>query len=319
MHRLVALLVLPLILALAPTQAELEDADRRVAAIGYRLQTAGVGLCADREPVTGLLIHGLAQYAPADRPRMVEAFPNAAAFAVLAVVPGSAAEAAGLAVGDPLFSADGEAFVAGDAGSESFAPVAAAEGMIARALEDGVAILQSMAGEERRAFELRGVLGCRSRFQVRVGDPLNAGADGRYVSVTTGLVGFARSDDELALILAHELSHNILRHRERLDEQGVARGGMLSAFGSNPGRIRATEDEADRLALHLMARAGYDIGVAPAFWDRYGRRTGAGIFSDRTHSSRRVRVAAAEREIALIRAQVATGRDPTPEPPIGVQ
>ncbi|NJC34095.1 hypothetical protein GGR88_001569 [Sphingomonas jejuensis] len=315
MRRLAALLFLPFLLALAPTQAELDDADRRVAAIGYRLQTAGVKLCSDRDMVTGLLIHGLAQYAPADRPQMVERFPAAAAFAVLAVVPGSTAEAAGLAAGDPLFSVDGAPFVAGDAGPASFAPVAAAEQQIAAALADGTATLESMAGDERRTVSLRGVPGCRTRFQVRIGDRLNAGANGHYVTVTTGLVAFAANDDELALILAHELSHNILRHRERLDAQGVARG-MLSAFGSNPGRIRATEDEADRLALYLMARAGYDIGAAPAFWDRYVRRTGAGIFSDRTHSGRRARVAAAEEEIARIRAQVAAGREPTPEPAI---
>ena len=133
------------------------------------------------------------------------------------------------------------------------------------------------------------------------GKRLNASADGTYVQLTTAVIDFVRNDDELALVIAHELSHNILKHREKLDAQGVSRG-LFRSFGKNPGRIRATENEADRLALRLMHKAGFDIAVAPAFWDRFGRETSHGIFSDGTHASRKERVAIAEAEIAAIRA-----------------
>jgi hypothetical protein len=61
-----------------------------------------------------------------------------------------------------------------------------------------------------------------------------------------------------------------------------------------------------------MARAGYDIGVAPGFWLRWGPKTGFGILSDGTHPDWRDRAANAETEIARIRTQQAAGQVPIP-------
>jgi beta-barrel assembly-enhancing protease len=111
--------------------------------------------------------------------------------------------------------------------------------------------------------------------------------------------------------MAHELAHNILGHRAQLDAAGVSRG-LLAPFGKNRTRIRATELEADRHALYLMARAGYDIAVAPAFWERFGRKVDAGILSDGTHAGWRERVQRAREEITRIEAQRRAGQLPTP-------
>jgi predicted Zn-dependent protease len=42
--------------------------------------------------------------------------------------------------------------------------------------------------------------------------------------------------------------------------------------------IKATEAEADRLSVWLMANAGYDPEAAISFWERYGKATGPGHF-----------------------------------------
>jgi predicted Zn-dependent protease len=153
--------------------------------------------------------------------------------------------------------------------------------------------------------------GCASRFQLLTGAGLNAKADGSYVQVSGAMVEFASTDDELALVIAHELAHNVLGHRARLDAAGVSRG-LLAGFGKNRGRIRETELEADRLALYLMARAGYDPGIAPDFWQRFGRKLVPGFLSDGTHPGVSERVRRAEAEIARIKAQQAAGQQPTP-------
>lgn len=297
--------LLALALAATPVDAEramlagLQAVDARVTGIGHRLAVAGMAHCmADARPLPGFLIHTLDQYDPGLRAAARAQFGLDAAPVVLAVAPGSAAERAGLRAGDALVSVEGKPTLSEPARKASFARSAAIEALIEQGIADGRLDLLLAGG---KVVSVAGDRGCPTRFQVVPGRALNASADGTYVQLSTGLVEFVRSDDELALVIAHELAHNILKHRDRLDAQGVSRG-LFRAFGKNPGRIRATESEADRLALRLMHAAGYDIAVAPGFWDRFGRETDAGIFSDRTHASRKERVAAAEAEIAAIRA-----------------
>ena len=59
------------------------------------------------------------------------------------------------------------------------------------------------------------------------------------------------------------------------------------------------ELEADRIAVHLLANAGYDPAIAPAFWrTSLGRRAGGGLFRSSTYPSPEARAELAEREIA---------------------
>ena len=295
--------------------ASLQAMDARVAAIGHRLAVASADFCDAPVQRAGFLVHDLSQYAPETRSDAATLFGLGAWPAVLAVAPDSAAARAGLRIGDAIVAIDGRAppEPPEDADDKAtFGRVAAIEPMIEAALADGDLSLTIERDGEQRQLAIAGDPGCATRFQVEPGERINASADGTYVKLSSAVVDFARNDDELALIIAHEFSHNILRHRETLDAQGVSRG-LFRAFGKNPGRIRATENEADRLALHLMARAGFDIRVAPAFWDRFGRETGAGIFSDGTHAGRRDRIALARSEIALIEAQRLRGEQPTPD------
>lgn len=282
--------------------ASLQAMDARLASVAHRLAVDGVGLCPAAVDRAGFTIHMLRQYDADYRDEAAALFGLGDDPGVLAVVAGGAADRAGLRVGDSIAAIEGRA-----------APddVADAETMIEAALADGAVALAIERDGRPMRIEIAGERGCASRFQVDPSDGLKAGADGRYVKLSSALVDFARTDDELALIIAHELSHNILRHRESLDAKGVSRG-LFRMFGTNPGRLRATENEADRLALHLMARAGFDIAVAPDFWDRLDREIGFGILADGTHASRRERRAIAEAEIALIEAQRARGEPPTP-------
>lgn len=283
--------------------AALQAVDARVATIGHRLAVAGARRCgADARSLAGFAVHALDQYAPELHADAAAALGLGRLPAVLAVVPASAAARAGLRPADAILSIDGVALVPRQPAKRAdYARTAAIEQRIEDGLADGRLELTVLRDGREHRLSIAGERGCPSRVQLVPGKKLNASADGDYVQLTTGLVAFTRSDDELALVIAHELGHNILDHKERLDAQGVSRG-LFRAFGKNPARIRATENEADRLALHLMHAAGYDIGVAPAFWDRFGRETDRGIFADGTHASRKQRVAIAQEEIAAIRA-----------------
>jgi len=291
--------------ALAALLAE----DVRVAAIGDRL--ARHGPCDGWLSNPGILIQDAAQYAESLRPAARAALGLADGPTIVAVLPGSEAAAAGLAPGDELRAVDGEPVPAAARG-KSFTRIAATEKLVERGLADGGGVtLRVRRGAAEREIAVASRRGCASRFQLLPGRRLNASADGVYVQVSGALAEFAADDDELAVIIAHELAHNILGHKARLDAAGVSRG-LLAGFGRNRTRIRATELEADRWALYLMARAGYRFDRAPAFWERFGRRADPGIFADGTHAGWRERVARAEAEIARIRAQQAAGTAPTP-------
>jgi len=149
------------------------------------------------------------------------------------------------------------------------------------------------------------VSGCASRFQVVPSDKRAAKADGLYVQLTSASVAYTRSDDELAAFVAHELAHNILQHRVRLNQEGVAWDAPVRS--AREARLfQLTEFEADRLAIHLMERAGYDPAAAVRLWTRQSRepqgpRSGS-------HPSWASRIAAMKAEIAAIRRARANGR-----------
>src|SRR5262249_23704123 len=128
----------------------------------------------------------------------------------------------------------------------------------------------------------------------------DAQADGIMVQVGARFLdGF--SDDELAALVAHELSHNILHHRERLEAKGVD-FGMLAGFGGNVKYFRQTETEADLLSVYLLANAGYDVQPAPPFWTKFGKATDMGFLRDRTHPGWKDRAATVESEAAQVAA-----------------
>ena len=119
-------------------------------------------------------------------------------------------------------------------------------------------------------------------FGIELGnaDNINSYADGTRVMVTRGMINFTRDDDELAYLLANGMAHNILGHAASqrnastigsiIDNLVTVQPDTSMLIGS--GGIKAMPQEldaaADRLAVYLLARAGYNIDGAAPFWKR---------------------------------------------------
>ena len=83
-------------------------------------------------------------------------------------------------------------------------------------------------------------------------EELQASTNGRRIRITTGMLQFLRNDDELAFVLAHEVSHVLLGHTGAFDEPTP----------------RSAEAEADRLGIQLVSKAGFDTEIAARLPER---------------------------------------------------
>lgn len=133
-------------------------------------------------------------------------------------------------------------------------------------------------------------------FNVLTSPEVNAWAmPGGKMAVYTGLIEKLQpTDDELAAIIGHEISHALREHaRERASEQMVA-GGLISVGAAVLGlgdigakgaeyaymgllglpNSRRHETEADRIGVELAARAGYNPHAAVTLWQKMGQVSG---------------------------------------------
>lgn len=275
--------------------------DLRVARVAYRLQTAALRSCRDRTALPGLIVQTAAQYRADLRPAMAALYHVGAHPAVTGVVPGGPADRAGIRAGDEVVALDGLALAAGSAGggkADGDAYGAVVDRLGAAFARGPVRLTLRRAGRTTTRT-VRGAPACASQVQLVLDGRREAGADGRTVTVSQGLLDFTRSDDELAFVIAHELAHNILGHRSFLDSnrrQGAHAGGDTAT-------ILATEREADYRGLYMVAWAGYDVARVPGFWQRLARAGWvAQLFADGSHPGNRRRARDLAREVAEIRA-----------------
>jgi Zn-dependent protease with chaperone function len=155
----------------------------------------------------------------------------------------------------------------------------------------------------------------------------NAFAMGNYsIYVFTGLLDDL-DDDEVAIVLGHELVHASHEHSRRqfkrdMFVQLLAAGALAAtstidddnkqliaglavvagATAYQSGYGRGMEDQADRVGLRYAYEAGYDITKGPRLWNRFAKKYGEGnkvanfFFSD--HSQSAARATKLEKEIA---------------------
>jgi len=118
---------------------------------------------------------------------------------------------------------------------------------------------------------------------------------GGKMALYTGLVQKLQpSDDELAQVLAHEISHALAKHTaEKMSvvmagQLGVAAVGAASdnsqlalsgaalaaKLAVELPNSRTAEAEADRIGIELAAKAGYDPRAAATLWQKMGALSG---------------------------------------------
>ncbi len=254
--------------------------EARLAGISYRLTTASARWCPEVTPQPGWVLGDLRRFPDHDRVAASGIYGGAEGVFIAAVAPGSPAERAGLVRGTRIAAINGDPIVpAGDG------PTIGIDTALVKLYTLDPASGWTVTDAAGRLYPIAPAPGCASAFRIELGGA-QAAANGILVRVTLELVRSTPDDAELAAVIAHELAHNILHHRDRL-------GSDRSAA-----RVRQTEFEADRLAVWLMADAGYDPAAAVRFWGRHKRP----LIRAASHPPRRERIAAIESEMAAMAA-----------------
>lgn len=294
--------------------ATVERLDNAVAAVAFRLATSSTDLCPDHSYWTGLGLQDLNQYAPPWRAALVLRGQDSASYPwAQSVVTDGPAARAGLHAHDAILSINGDDLASVPTRKASYAGIDRTNRLLDAAAEAGPVTLRVGQGDATRTLIVRPVPGCRARVELTPGSGMNARADSGVAQIDGGLAAFARNDDELAVVIAHEMAHVILRHHDRLAGQKALRGGLFGQHGASA-LTRCTEDAADRLGMFLMERAGYDLAAAGTFWARYGVDVIKGRGGSSTHANWRARQQRAVQLAASLAAFRQAGRAPMLEP-----
>ena len=114
-------------------------------------------------------------------------------------------------------------------------------------------------------------------------------APGGFIFISTGMLNFLESEDELAFVLAHEIGHIELDHGLNaviqkssgdLFKKGTGGMGMSNSFFdgmidfAENGYSKDLEMEADKRGAILAMQAGYDVNAALNVIKKFEKKTG---------------------------------------------
>ena len=152
----------------------------------------------------------------------------------------------------------------------------------------------------------------RVRFSVMKREEPNAFAGPGLILFSRGMMGLFESDDDLAVVLGHELAHLTRRHvysKKSFFTILAATAGSFAVPGLaavapayvgqavNAKFSREQEREADYFGLQYVHATGYDVAVGADFWERFALRVpgsrSKGLFA--THPSSPERLARAKK------------------------
>lgn len=160
---------------------------------------------------------------------------------------------------------------------------------------------------------------------------VNAYADGKSIIMTQGMVDYAKDDNEIALVIAHELAHNDRGHLDAKKKNtlimgsigfildlmtiyysGGTAGGdaqnteMWSKIGSEAYSVEFEKD-ADYGGVYYAYRAGYDISNVKNFWERIGSENPKQIAISSTHPATAERYLQIEKTVEEINKKKSDG------------
>jgi predicted Zn-dependent protease len=202
---------------------------------------------------------------------------------VMHVTSGLAGDQAGIRVGDRIIAVNGSPISIGSRAVADFT----AKVPSAKNKSPAEYSVTYRRGEETSTVTVRTQLACSYSPQLLQEDGINAYADGQSIFLTSGILRFFPDDNDLAVVIGHELAHDAMHHIESQQKnsligallgavvdvaaatQGVNTHGDFSSQGAKLGSMVFSQDferEADYVGLYVLALAGRPLQEAPKVW-----------------------------------------------------
>lgn len=251
----------------------------RLARVAWPILRDNAELCPKTRAGVGIWSHSLKDYDGRLRDAAARVLDAKETETVFQVPPGSPAHAAGIKPGD-VVTAIGAADPARSGDLTAF--------------KSGVpAIVTINRDGTLRSLTMTPVDVCDYGLKLASNAAVNAYADGKHMVINAGMVDFVENDNELALIIGHEMAHNTMGHI-RKSIQNIVLSGLATRY------TRPFESEADYVGLYYQVRAGYSPEGVEDFWRRLSLQNLKNVARAKTHPTfpdRFVRLAAARNEI----------------------
>lgn len=223
--------------------ASYQGMNDRLERVSAPLRLANVELCPKTFRDPGFTTHILDDY-PERLRGMARDVLNLSpeAIYVRRVRPGSPAERADIQAGDQVVSLNGRVIPSGLTMDRFYAA-------LSRDAFGGTKTRLTLKTPKGDHYDtsLQPQTACDYDASVFYSEEVNGHTDGEEIFISSGLMQFVPDDNSLAMIVAHEMGHAMAGH---INQRPTAE----------------LELEADRMALVLMANAGYDIAVAINYW-----------------------------------------------------
>ena len=251
--------------------------ESRLLNLAWPLMVSAVDLCGeDVTPRFGVTPVSL-ELLPEDfRATAQQEFDFSEQLQVLHVIANSPADRAGLQSDDKLIRIAGEPAPTGRNAGKEFV-----ERLKTAALAEGPVSFEIERDGDLQTIDVDPVPACKYGVVLLSNDVLNAFADGKNIYLTQGMMRFAETDEELQLVIAHEIAHNSEGHIKKkmgnsllgtlLDVVAAGYGiNTRGAFGSLSSMIfsQEFEREADYVGMYILARSDINTIDVADFWRR---------------------------------------------------
>jgi predicted Zn-dependent protease len=245
-------------------------------------------LCEKKKPALGILVGNHFIFREGMRNAAKKVFGVSDNLSIMIMAADSSAAKAGLLPGDELLSINGIT-LPGDKNAQKQYKKILSELGDNKKLHAPIN-LRIKRDKTEKLVPVTPDISCDYGYGLVSDDQINAFADGNNVFVTTGMLRFVNDDNELALVISHELAHNVMQHMSK-KKQNYMLGSIFdiiaAGYGVNTqgvfGNIGAQrysqefEAEADYVGLYMMALSGLPIDNSHYFWRRMAAANPGGI------------------------------------------